>query len=92
MYARNYSKYSDEQFRDFISMHVWHHPNVTYVNFLAGDFVWKLDGSTELLAPIEKLKPKQIKLKLKPWISTDILKLVKIRDNLFARKKKATRK
>ena len=88
MYARNYSKYSDERFRDIISLHNWHHSNVTDVNFLAGDLVWKLDGSAELVAPIEKLKPKQIKLKLKPWITNDIQKLIKVRDNLFARKKR----
>ena len=88
MYARNYSNYSDEKFRDDVSIQVWSHPNITDVNFLAGDFVWRLDGSAERNAPIEKLKPKQIKLKLKPWITDDIKKLIKIRDNLFARKKR----
>ena len=88
MYARNYSKYSDELFRDIVSTQVLYHPNVRDVNFLAGDFVWKLSGSAELVAPIEKLKPKQIKLRLKPWISNDIQKLIKVRDNLFARKKR----
>ena len=74
MYARNYSNYSDEKFRDDVSIQVWSHPNITDVNFLAGDFVWRLDGSAERNAPIEKLKPKQIKLKLKPWITDDIKK------------------
>ena len=69
-------------------MHVWDHPNETDVNFLAGDFIWKLDSTTEWVAPMEKLKPMQIKLRLKPWITYDIQKLIKIRDNLFARKKR----
>ena len=88
MYARNYTNYSDEHFRDIVSIQVWHHPHVKDVNFLAGDFVWKLDSCAESLAPVEKLKPKQVKLRLKPWISTDLQKLIKVRDNLFARKKR----
>ena len=86
MYARNYTNYSDEQFRDIVSIQVWHHSLVKDVNFLAGDFCWKLDNCAECLAPVEKLKPKQVKLRLKPWISTDLQKLMKVRDNLFARK------
>ena len=88
MYARNYAHYSDEQFRDLVSIQVWHHTNVNDVNFLAGDFVWKLDSCAESVAPVEKLKPKQVKLRLKPWISYDLQKLIKVRDNLFARKKR----
>ena len=88
MYARNYGKYSDEQFRDIVSIQAWEHPNVTDVNFLAGDFVWKIDSCAQAIAPVEKLKPNQIKLKLKPWISDYIQRLIKIRDNLFARKKR----
>ena len=88
MYARNYKNYSDEKFRDDISLQKWLHPNVTDVNFLAGDFIWRLDGSTERLAPMEKLSPNEIKFRLKPWITTDVRKLIRIRDNLFARKKR----
>ena len=88
MYARNYSNFSAEKFRDDASIQEWSHPNVTDVNFLTGDFVWKVDGLGDRHAPIEKLKPKEIKLKLKPWITNDIKKLIKVRDNLFARKKR----
>ena len=88
MYARNYSKYSDEKFRDDVSIQIWHHPNVDDVNFLAGDFVWRLLSSGDRIAPVEKLSPKQIKLRLKPWIHSDLKKLIRIRDNLFARTKR----
>ena len=88
MYARNYRNYSDEKFRDDVSIQAWSHPDVTDVNFLAADFVWKLNGSGDRHAPIEKLRPKQIKLRLKPWITFDIQKLLKVRDNLFERKKR----
>ena len=88
MYARNYKNYSDEKFRDDVSIQVWTHPNINDVNFLAGDFIWRLDGTVERAAPIEKLNHKQIKLRLKPWITPDLKKLIRIRDNLFARKKR----
>ena len=55
---------------------------------LAEDFVWRLNGCADRHAPIEKLKPKQIKFRLKPWITPDLQKLIKIRDKLFARKKR----
>ena len=42
-----------------------------------------------MVSPHGKVKTKaNIKLRLKPWITYDIQKLMKIRDNLFARKKR----
>ena len=32
--------------------------------------------------------PRDVKLKLNPWMNSDILKLIRIRDRLFARKKR----
>ena len=87
MYSRDFSNYSDEKFRDDVSIQNWLH-NVNDVNLLASDFVWRLNACSERHAPVKKLNPKQIKLKLKPWITKDILKLIKVRDNLFARKKR----
>ena len=52
------------------------------------DFLWRLNGCAERHAPTKKLKPKEVKLKLKPWITTDIQKMMKIRDNLFKRRKR----
>ena len=37
---------------------------------------------------IKKLSPKEIKLRSKPWISTEIFKLIKVRNKIFARKKR----
>ena len=39
-------------------------------------------------APIKKLSPKEIELKNKPWISTEISKLIKVRNKIFARRKR----
>ena len=47
MYERNYANYSDEQFRDLVSIQVWHHTRVNDAHFLAGDFIRNLDSSTE---------------------------------------------
>ena len=52
------------------------------------DFIWRLDGCAERHAPTKKLSPKEVKLKLKPWITPDIVKLINIRDRLFNRKKR----
>ena len=37
---------------------------------------------------IKKLSPKEIKLQGKPWISTEIFKLIMVRNKIFARKKR----
>ena len=49
------------------------------------DFYNKLEGSVNRHAPLKKLSPKEIKTSNKPWLSTDILKMIKIknRDNLI---------
>ena len=52
------------------------------------DFYSKLEGSVSRHAPLKKLSPKEMKLKNKPWLSTDILKMIKIRNKIFARKKR----
>ena len=38
--------------------------------------------------PIKKLKPKEVKLKSKPWINDQIIKMIKTRNRLFACKKR----
>ncbi len=86
MYGRDYSKFTDDGFRDDVSIQPWLQ-QVNDPNLLMGDFVWRLDGCTERHAPMKKLSPHEIKLKIKPWINRDIQKLIKVRDKLFARKK-----
>ena len=39
-------------------------------------------------APLKKLSPKEIKIKNKPWLNTIILKMIKIRNKVFHRKKR----
>ena len=87
MYGRDFSKFSPSDFRDDVSIQPWHHDS-NDPNFLMNDFIWRLDGCSERHAPTKKLTPKEVKLKLKPWITPETLKLIKIRDKLFKRKKR----
>ena len=52
------------------------------------DFYTKLEASVDRHAPITKLTPKEIKIKCKLWLSTEILKMIQIRNKIFARKKR----
>ena len=87
MYQRDYSKFKCENFRDDVSTQNWNylHDNV-HASFQ--DFYVKLEGSVDRHAPLKKLSPKEIKLKSKPWLSSDIIKMIKIRNKIFARKKR----
>lgn len=87
MFGRDFSKFSGEKFRDDVSIQNWHHAT-NDPNLLMSDFIWRLNGCTDRHAPIKKLSPKDIKLRLHPWITPDIQKLIRLRDKLFARKKR----
>ena len=49
------------------------------------DFYSKLEGSVNRHAPLKKLSPKEIKIKSKPWLNAEILKILKIRNKVFKR-------
>ena len=87
MFGRNYSKFSEEHFRDDISIQRWRQDS-NDANILMGDFIWRLDGCVERHAPVKKLSPPEVKLRLNPWMTPEILKLIRVRDRLFARKKR----
>ena len=87
MYGRDWSKYDRDKFRDEISNHQWlidsNDPSVSM-----SDFYSKLGGSADQHVKIKKLSPREIKLKLNPWITPEIKKMLDLRDRLFARKKR----
>ena len=87
IFQRDFSKFSPTDFYDDVSIQTWNYESDD-PNFLMSDFVWRLDGCANRHAPVKKLTPKEVKLKLKPWISPEISKLIRIRDKLFARKKR----
>ena len=86
MYQRDYSKFPSESFRD-ASIQNWcySHDNV---NESFNDFYIKLEASVDRHAPFKILTPKEINIKNKPWLSTEILKLMKIRIKYLLEKKK----
>ena len=89
IYQCEYSTFSSESFCDDVSIQNWNysHDNV-HDSFI--DFYTKLEGSVNRHAPLKKLSPKEIKVKNKPWLNADILKMIKVRNKVFARKKEAT--
>ena len=87
MYGRNLKNFSEAAFREDVSIQQWRQ-DTDNPCILMSDMFWRLDGCSDRHGPVEKLKPKEIKLKLKPWITPEIQKLIKVRDRLFARKKR----
>ena len=74
VYQRDYSKFSNESFRD-VSIQTWNYA-LENVDAAFKDFYTKLEGSVSRHALIKKLSPKEVNLKSKPWLSTDILKMI----------------
>ena len=87
MFKRNYSTFSEDSFRDDVSIQNFDN-NFENVNDRFKDFYLRLKGCVERHAPLKKLTSKEVKLKHKPWISADINKMIKIRNKLFQRKKR----
>ena len=87
IYQRNYSKFSSESFRDDVSIQNWIYIH-NNVNDSFKDFCTKLEGSVSRHAPLKKLTPKEITSRNKPWLSVVILKMIKIRNKVFAKKKR----
>ena len=87
IYQRDYTNFSSDSFREDVSIQNWKytHDNV-HDSF--SDFYPKLEGSVNRHAPLKKLTPEEVKLKSKPWLNVEIQKLIKIRNKVFARKKR----
>ena len=89
MFGRDYSTFKEDQYRDDVSIQPWLATSdieCNDSNILTSDFVWRLDGCTNRHVPVKKLSSKEIKLKLKPWITNEIRKLMSVRDRLNKRK------
>ena len=84
--ARDYSKFTTESFRDDVTLQNFAN-KLDSVHGQFNDSFWRLEGCVDIHAPINKLKPKEIKLKNKPWINDRIMKMINIKNKLFARKK-----
>ena len=87
MYNRNYSNFSSIDFHDDVSIQNWNY-DLENPTDLFNDFFWRLEGCVDRHAPIEKLNGRDIKLTVKPWITPEISKMIKIKNKMFARKKR----
>ena len=90
MYGRDLKNFSAEDFRDDVAIQQWTEDSDD-PTLLTHDLVWRLNGCAERHGPTKKLNHKEVKLKLKPWITVEIQRLIKVRDRLFARKKTTAR-
>ena len=86
-YARDYSKFSEEDFYNDVSIQNFKN-DFTDVKDLFKDFYLKLEGCVERHAPLNKLNPKEISLRQKPWITSELKKMIKIKNKYFYRKKR----
>ena len=86
IYTRDYSKFSANDFID-VSIQTWNY-DLDNPSDLFNDFYWRLQGCVDRHAPIKKLKPKEIRLKTKPWITPDLCRMIKTKNKLFERKKR----
>ena len=87
MTGRNWKGFSDDLYRDDVSIQNWNFESRD-ANYLMADFIWKLTGTADRHAPIKKLSPKEVKRRLNPWITPEIIKLIRVRDRLFTQKKR----
>ena len=87
VYSRDYSKFSADSFRNDVS---GQNLNAEFVNIndQFNDCYYKLEGCVDRHAPLKKLSQKETKLKNKPWILNELLKMINVRNKLFQRKKR----
>ena len=90
MYGRNMKNFSATDFRDDVSIQQWRQ-DTNDPNLLTYDLIRNLDGCAERHASTQKLKPREVKFKLKPWITPEIQNLMRIQDRLFERKRRQPR-
>ena len=86
IYTRDYSKFSSNDCIDDVSIQTWEY-DLDNPSDLFNDFYWRLEGCVDRHAPIKKLKPKEIKMKAKPWITPELCHMIKTKNKLFERKK-----
>ena len=85
-YKRNYSRFNEQSFLDDLSIQNWYN-NHQDANTMFNDFAWRFESCIDRHAPLKKLNKKEMKFKLKPWISPNIIKKIKHRNKLFVKKK-----
>ena len=80
IFQRDYSKFLSESFRDNVSIQNWNYSHDN-VNDSFKDFYTKLEASVDRHAPLKKLTPREIKIRSKPWLKSEIKYLLEKRGN-----------
>ena len=86
-FRRDYSNFEDNAFIDDVSFQRIGVDDINGTDLKFDDFLWRLEACVDRHAPIKKLNKKQINKQSKPWISKQIVKMIKHRDRLFHKKK-----
>ena len=86
-FQHDYSKFHIEKFREDISIQNWNNDS-NDANDLFNDFHFKLQGCVDRHVPLKQLTHKELKIANKPLITPAISKMIKIRNKIFARKKR----
>ena len=86
-YRRDFSKFTNQSFRDDVSLQNCNYSH-NNVNDAFNDFYIKLEACVDRHVPLKRLTTREVKIKSKPWLSTEILKMIKIRNKVFARIKR----
>ena len=68
MYKRDYKNWNEQRFLDDLSIQNWKN-DMQDVSEKYNDFIWHLESCVNIHAPIKKLSKKEIKMKIKPWIT-----------------------
>jgi len=97
IFVRNFKRFDKSNVSNTFQSIDWNSPsnqstndNETNVNQDLTQFLDKCNEAINDLFPYKKLSNKEIKSKHNPWISKEILKEIKIRDQLYSKHKKKT--
>ena len=84
-YEHDYSKFNETKFTDEIKNEDWSFIEAqnSDANVKFDNFYTKLSSCAGKHAPLKKVTTKQLKLKVKPWITQDIPKLMRKRDTIY---------
>jgi len=85
IYVHDYKKINHTELINNLNAINWDYDNSTNVNEDASHFLQKTNDIIEKLAPARKITNKEYKLKSKPWITPQIVKQTKKRDQMYKR-------
>ena len=83
IFKRDLSHFDNNAFIDDVSIQNWNSSGYDDTNSRFDDFLWRLEGCVDRHAPIKKLTKKEMNKKEKPWITEELLKLIRTKEKYF---------